>query len=220
MAREYAGRLLKTLFGLFLCAAGSLLGIQANIGLAPWDALSVGISKVSGLSYGTVSVWTGVVILAVDLLLREKIGLGTLLNTVLIGIMVDIMQSFGLVPLLDNFWLGVPMLLAGQALLAFGSYFYISPGLGCGPRDSLMVALGRRFPRTPIGLVRGLLEGTVLLAGWLLGAKVGLGTVVSVFGISFLIQGVFRLFRFDVKQVRHESLFATFRRLEKRATEA
>ena len=114
MAREYAGRLLKTLFGLFLCAAGSLLGIQANIGLAPWDALSVGISKVSGLSYGTVSVWTGVVILAVDLLLREKIGLGTLLNTVLVGIMVDIMQSFKLVPLLDNFWLGVPMLLAGQ----------------------------------------------------------------------------------------------------------
>ncbi|MDD2956228.1 MAG: hypothetical protein PHD67_07925 [Oscillospiraceae bacterium] len=213
MALEYIRRIGKTLFGLLLCSMGSLLNIQANIGLAPWDALSIGVSKVSGISYGVVTVWIGVAILGLDLLLKEKIGVGTLLNTVLIGLMVDVLQSFHLVPLLQNFWLGVPVLLLGQALIALGSYFYISPGLGCGPRDSLMVAMGRRFSMLPIGLVRGVIEGTVLVIGWLLGAKVGLGTVISVFGISFLIQWIFRLFRFDATKLRHESIFVTGKRL-------
>lgn len=84
-------------------------------------------------------------------------------------------------------------------------------GLGCGPRDALMVALGKRFSKAPIGLVRGLLEGSVLLIGWLLGAKVGLGTVIAVFGIGIIIEYTFKLFRFDVKGVQHENLLDTIR---------
>ena len=70
--------------------------------------------------------------------------------------------------------LGLAMLLIGQIIICIGSYFYIGASLGCGPRDALMVALGKRLPSVPIGAIRGLLEGTVLIIGWLLGAKVGM----------------------------------------------
>ena len=73
------------------------------------------------------------------------------------------------------------MLLLGQLSICIGSYFYIGASLGCGPRDALMVALGKRLPKVPIGIVRGVIEGTVLLIGWLLGAKVGIGD--SYFGL-------------------------------------
>ena len=78
-----------------------------------------------------------------------------------------------------------------------------------------MVAMGKRLHKLPIGLVRGLLEGTVLLIGWLLGAKVGLGTVISVFGISFILQWIFYLLHFDVKAVRHESIIETIKNIRK-----
>ena len=76
-----------------------------------------------------------------------------------------------------------------------------------------MVGLVKRLRRVPVGLMRGILEGTVLLLGWLMGAKVGLGTIIAVFGISFLLEGVFRLFRFDVTAVEHQDLRETWRLL-------
>ena len=106
---------------------------------------------------------------------------------------------------------GVLMLLLGQCVICAGSVFYIGAGLGCGPRDALMVALGKRFNKVPIGVVRALLEGSVLLIGYLLGAKVGVGTVIAVLGIGFILEWTFRLFRFDVKAIRHESIFGTLR---------
>ncbi len=212
---EYGKRTIKVLWGLLLYALGSYLTIQANIGLAPWEAFSIGISNVAPLSYGQVVVVTGILILVIDVLAKEKIGLGTILNTLLIGTFVDWFRSLQLLPMLENFWWGLLMLLVGNVVICLASYFYISPGMGCGPRDSLMVALGKRFHKLPIGLVRGLLEGTVLLIGWLLGAKVGLGTVVSVFGISFILQWTFHFLRFDVKAVHHESIFETIGNIRK-----
>lgn len=105
------------------------------------------------------------------------------------------------------------MLLLGQVSICIGSYFYIGASMGCGPRDALMVALGKRMPNVPIGITRGLIEGTVLLIGWLLGAKVGIGTVISVFGISFILETTFKLLHFDVTNVDHESVVDTVRAL-------
>lgn len=200
----------KLLFGLFLYSLGLTLSIQANIGLAPWDAFSIGVSNITGISYGNVSILTGIVILIVVAgFLKEKIGIGTVLNTVLIGVFVDIMQSIKLIPLMTNFFLGILILLLGQVIISLASYFYISSGMGCGPRDTLMVALGKLFPNIPIGAIRGSIEGTVLLIGFLLGAKVGLGTVIAVFGISFILQYTFKLLKFDIKAVVHENIFET-----------
>lgn len=201
----------KTIFGLFLFSFGYYLSIQANIGLAPWSALSMGLSYVTGLSFGTVSVMTSIVILIIDVFLKEKIGIAMILDAVLVGVFIDLLTLSGIVPMLDNFWLGVAILLIGQVFVSVGSYFYIKPAMGCGPRDSLMIALGKRMPKVPIGAVRGLLEGSALLVGWLLGAKVGLGTVIAVFGIGIILEYTFRLFKFDVKAVLHEDILTSFK---------
>lgn len=208
-------RVLKVLFGLVLYAIGVVMTIRANIGLAPWDAFSIGIAGVTGISYGTVVVLTGVLILVAVLFMKEKIGVATIMNTLLLGTFSDILIGLDIIPLCENMWWGALMLVGGIAVIGLGSYFYISPGLGCGPRDSLMVALGKRFKRVPIGVVRGCLEGTVLLCGWLLGAKVGLGTVLSVLLIGFSLQGWFRVFRFDVKALEHESIIKTARDIQR-----
>ena len=208
---QYVKRFARLIWGLFLCSVGIYMTIQANIGLAPWDAFSMGISYKVGISYGDANVYSGLAILLIDLLLKEKIGFGTILNAVLIGKMVDVLDYFQLLPMLNNFWLGLLMLLLGQTIMCIGGYFYISPAMGCGPRDSLMVGLGKRVKRLPIGLVRILIEGSALLCGWLMGAKVGLGTLIAAVGVGFILEIVFRIARFDVKAVQHEGVFQTLR---------
>ncbi len=160
----------------------------------------------TGLSYGDVVVITGLIIIVVDFLLNEKIGIGTILNAILIGKFFDFIVYLDLIPKMPNLGSGILMLLLGQFTVCIGSYFYMGAALGCGPRDSLMVALGKRFSKVPIGLIRGLLEGTVLVIGWILGAKVGLGTAIYVVGIGFVLQFTFKLLNFDVKAVEHESV--------------
>lgn len=213
---NYLKRTGRLLFGLFLYSLGLTLSIQANVGLAPWDAFGMGVSNITGISYGNISILTGIVILIVVAgFLKEKIGLGTILNTLLIGFLVDLMQSIHLIPFMTNFFLGILMLLLSQIIISLASYFYISTGMGCGPRDTLMVALGKLLPKIPIGAIRGSIEGTVLLIGFLLGAKVGIGTVIAVFGISFILQYTFKLLKFDIKAVVHENIFETFLSLKK-----
>lgn len=206
---NYVKRTIRLIFGLFLYALGSFLSIQANIGLAPWEAFSMGGAYLTHLSYGNIVVISGFVIIAIDFAFKEKIGFGTILNAILIGKFVDLIQFANIVPVMSNFWLGLLMLLLGQVAICVGSYFYIGASLGCGPRDAFMVALGKRMPKVPIGAIRGLIEGTVLIIGWLLGAKVGIGTVISVFGIGFILQFTFKLLRFDVKNIKHESVADT-----------
>lgn len=216
MTKEYSKRTARLIFGLFLYGFGSYMGIQANVGLAPWEALSMGIFYKTGILYGDIVVLTGIIIIIVDFLLKEKIGFGTILNAILIGKFVDLFNWLDIIPKMDNFWLGVLVLLAGQVVICLASYFYIGAGLGCGPRDALMVALGKRMNRLPIGFVRGLLEGTVLLTGWLLGAKVGIGTVIAVFGIGTIMEYTFRILHFEVKDVKHENFADTVKRLKER----
>ena len=212
--KGYSVRLVRLIFGLFLFALGSFLTIQANIGLASWEAFSMGIANLTGQTYGNILIISGVVILGVDVLLKEKVGFGTILNTILIGVFVDMIQAFEIIPQMHGFLSGVVMLLLGQVSICIGSFFYIGASLGCGPRDALMVALGKRLPNVPIGIVRGCIEGAVLLIGWLLGAKVGIGTVISVFGISFILETTFKLLHFNVTNVEHESVVETVKAIK------
>lgn len=211
--KGYSVRLVKLIVGLFLFALGSFLTIQANIGLASWEAFSMGIAYLTNQTYGNILIISGLVILVVDVALKEKIGFGTILNTILIGTFVDMIQAADVIPQMHHFFSGVVMLLLGQVSICVGSYFYIGASLGCGPRDALMVALGKRMPKVPIGIVRGIIEGTVLLIGWLLGAKVGIGTIISVFGISFILEATFKILHFDVTNVAHESVVDTVKEL-------
>lgn len=200
--------------GLFIFGTGSYISIQANIGLGAWEAFQMGIADLIGMSYGNVSLLVGLIIVVFDMMLKEEIGFGTILNAIIIGKAVDLWNWIGLMPKMNNFYLGIVVLLLGQMMISIGTYFYIREGMGGGPRDSLMTALSKRLPKVPVGYIRGMIEGTVLVIGYLMGAKVGLGTVISVFGISFLMQNTFKFFRFDLKSVQHENVVQTVRRLK------
>lgn len=171
----------------------------------------MGISIKTGISFGDIVLLSGIVIIGIDFLLKEKIGFGTLLNVIFIGKFVDFIAFIDPIPQQRGYVGGIAMLLLAQVLISLASYLYIRPAMGCGPRDALMVALCKRFPKTPIGVVRGALEGSVLLIGWLLGAKIGFGTVIAVFGIGFVMQWTFTLLRFNVKGVKHENFADTWR---------
>ena len=207
--KVFLRRLLSLVVGLFLYAVGIVLCMQANIGCAPWDVLHMGLSFKLGMTVGQASIVVGVAVGLIVFLLREKLGLGTLLNMLLIGIFIDLLFSLKVVPLIQGLWLGLIVMLGGLFVIAFGSYFYIGSGFGAGPRDSLMVSVKRRTG-WPVGVCRALVEGSALLLGYLLGGQVGIGTVMAVLGIGFCVQIVFGLLRFDPAAVRHETLVGTW----------
>ena len=200
----------KLIWGIFLYALGSVIIINARIGYAPWDVFHVGAAKTMGASVGTVSILTGIFIGFLVFFLGEKLGLGTILNMVLIGGFVDIIFSINVIPLARSIIWSILMLIIGLIMLALGTYFYISSGLGAGPRDSLMVALTRKTG-LPIGVCRGIIEIIVVTNGWKIGGMVGIGNVLTDFTIGFWIQVTFKAFQFDATKIKHETLNQTYK---------
>ena len=158
--------------------------VAANLGLAPWEVLHQGISRQTGIPIGTVGILTGIVVLVLWVPLGERIGIGTIANVIVIGIVIDL-TLLALPAELGSDALRWTALLGGVLLVAVGSGYYIGVGLGPGPRDGLMTGIARRG--YAIGAVRAVLEITVLIAGWLLGGTAGVGTVVFAFGIGPLV---------------------------------
>ncbi|MBU0937116.1 MAG: hypothetical protein KKI09_08570 [Spirochaetes bacterium] len=206
--KQFSVRFLRLLFGLFLYSVGIVLTIKAHIGYAPWDVFHAGLSALSGMSFGVASIVVGLVLVLVGLLLREKIGLGTVLNMVLIGVFLDWIML--VVPQAANWPIGLAMMLGGLFIISLASFFYLGSGFGAGPRDSLMVALTRKT-RLPVGLIRGGMELAAVLAGWAMGGLFGAGTLLFALAIGVCIQATFRLLRFDPTLVRHENLLDTWR---------
>lgn len=198
-------RIIRLILGLVLFALGIVLTVNANLGLAPWDAFHIGLTKIFNLSFGQVSILVGAIILTINYHMNESIGIGTIANIFVIGIILDLLFASNLIPVSANTNSGVIMLLIGMIVIAFASYFYIGSGFGTGPRDGLMVALTKKFTK-PVGLIRGAIELTVLILGYLLGAKIGLGTLLLAFGIGPIVQVVFKLLRFEVEKVKHDSI--------------
>lgn len=209
---RFLQRIIKLLFGLFLCALGISTTITAKVGYLPWETFHGGIASTFGIAIGTASIFVGLAIGILSMLLGEKIGLGTICNMVLIGLMTNVILDAGFLPHSDNFFIGIVILLAGIEIFALGSYFYIASGFGAGPRDSLMVAI-KRITKLPIGLCRSGIELTVVVIGWQLGGLIGLGTVISAFSIGFFVHATFHLLKFDPTTIDHENLQDTFLQL-------
>ena len=203
--------ILKSALGLFIFSIGVYLTIQANIGLAPWDCLSMGVSAKVGYSYGIVHTVISIIILIIDILLKEKIGYGTILDALLVGNYVDWIGYLKLVPVSDNVAVSCAMVVIGLLIMGYGQYFYMDAAQGCGPRDTLLIALGKRFPRTPIGVVQTFMVGIALLIGWLLGGPVGIGTIISVFGMGSALQLVCKIMHFEPRDVVHKNVLETNR---------
>ena len=195
--------------GLLIFSLGVHLTIRANLGLAPWDCLGMGISFQTPLNYGLSMTMTSVIILFVDILMKEKIGFGTIIDALLTGNAVQLFNDIDPFPETTNTFVGILIIVAGLALMAIGQYFYMSSAQGCGPRDALLVGLGQRLSRLPIGVVQIILWGTVLLTGWLLGGPVGIGTIVSTFGSGIVMQTVFTFIKFEPRAIEHRSVIDT-----------
>jgi uncharacterized membrane protein YczE len=181
---ELVRRVPRLVIGLALFGFGIALMVLADLGLSPWEVLHQGISRTTGVPIGTVGIITGALVLLLWIPLRERVGIGTMLNVVLIGIVIDL--TLWLAPIEPAaVWHQWALLIGGILIIAVATGLYIGVGLGPGPRDGLMTGLGKRG--IPIGLARGAVELTVLGLGFLLGGTVGVGTVLFAFGIGPLV---------------------------------
>jgi uncharacterized membrane protein YczE len=177
-------RLTQLYAGLILYGASMGLQIRAGLGLDPWDVFHQGVSDRTGLSFGTVVIITGALVLLAWVPLRQRPGIGTVSNVFVIGIVVD--ATLAVLPSAGSAPVAVAMLLAGVGLNGMAGGAYIGAGLGPGPRDGLMTGLVRRTGRS-VRVVRTSIEVTVLAAGAALGGTVGIGTVVYALGIGPLV---------------------------------
>jgi uncharacterized membrane protein YczE len=180
-------RLLQLYAGLVLYGASMALQIRAGLGLDPWDVFHQGVAERTGLSFGTVVILTGAIVLLAWIPLRQRPGFGTVSNVFVIGIAVDV--ALAVLPHAGSAPVAVAMLLSGVGLNGLAGGAYIGAGLGPGPRDGLMTGLVRR-PGGSIRVVRTSLEIGVLVAGAALGGRVGIGTVVYAVSIGPIVHAV------------------------------
>jgi uncharacterized membrane protein YczE len=184
-------RLIQLFAGLYLYGAAMALLLRAALGLDPWDAFHQGVAAHIGLSFGMVVNVVGALVLLLWIPLRQKPGIGTIANILVIGTAVDL--TLPLLPVVEDLGVRAGLLIAGIGLNGIAGAMYIGAGLGPGPRDGLMTGIARRTGGS-LRLVRTGIELSVLALGWLLGGTVGIGTIVYALAIGPLVQAFLPLF--------------------------
>jgi len=201
-ARELRRRLPPLIVGLFVLGFAISVSVRAELGVSPWDVFHQGLAQVTGLSFGLVVVLVGLVVLLAWIPLRQRPGLGTLLNTLSVGLIANL--GLYLIPQQHLLVVRIPMLLASIVMFGVGGGLYIGSGLGPGPRDGLMTAIAGRGHR--IWVVRTSLECSALVAGYLLGGNVGVGTLLLAFTIGPVTHAGLRRFHLPVSDDTPEVL--------------
>ena len=196
----------KILLGLAIYSFGVYLTIYANIGLAPWDCLAVGISRHTPLSYGGAMAAVSLAAIVIQLLLHERIGIATVLDAVITGNLTQLLCDISPYPENHSLWFGIIFMLFGFLFIALGMFVYMSAEYGCGPKDGLLIAIGKRRPKIPIGIVEILLWVVVTLIGRLLGGTVGIGTVISMIGAGTVMHLFYRIIHFEPRALHHRSI--------------
>jgi uncharacterized membrane protein YczE len=190
--RRWTRRLVQLYVGLVLYGISAALQVRAGLGLDPWDVLHQGIANHIHHAIGTVVIVVGVLVLLGWIPLRQRPGLGTISNVVVLGLAMN--ATLAVLPNQHGYPARITFLVAGIVLCGVATGMYITAGLGPGPRDGLMTGLARRTGIS-IRVTRTLLEISVLATGWLLGGSVGVGTVAFAVSIGPLAQLFLRLFR-------------------------
>ncbi len=195
-------RRVQLLIGLWLFGASIALLVRADLGLDPWDVLHQGISAHTGVSIGLVVIAVSVLALALWVPLRQRPGVGTVANTVLVGLFLDV--TLAALPAPTTSWWRVTFLVAGILGNGAATGLYIGAGLGPGARDGLMTGLAARG--VSIRVARTAIEATVLVTGWLLGGTVGVGTIVYALAIGPLAHAFIPLFTITKPQETHHEV--------------
>ena len=214
---DFILRCLKVLAGLTVFAYGVHLTIAADIGVEPWDCFGQGIAAVTPLNYGFAMTLTSIVVLMLDILLKEPLGIGMIIDALYTGnaaqffndhctftntLIPEILHLNGIAAVAA----GILMMTAGMFFMSFGQVVYMRAGLTCGPRDTLLVGLGKKVPSVPIGLVENAIFLAVFVIGWILGGSAGPGTVLGTLGTGIVMDQVFRLMKFEPRKVKHQNL--------------
>ena len=178
-------RLLQLYIGLVLYGVSTALFVHANLGADPWDVFHLGVAQQLGISFGTVIILTGAAVLLLWIPIRQMPGLGTVSNVIVLGLAAD--ATLAVLPPLESMVARSALLVGAIVLNAIATGMYIGAGFGPGPRDGLMTGLHARTGWSLRG-IRTAIELSVLLIGWLLGGKFGVGTVIYALSIGPLIQ--------------------------------
>ena len=198
MSKLYAEKLARCITGLAFFGFGITLFLRANLGLAPWDIFHKGLSEKFDISIGLVIEGVGLLLLLLWIPLRQRPGVGTILNAIEIGLVVNLTKPIIGEP--DQLIIRALMVVAGVIVIGLGSALYIGAGLGSGPRDGLMLGLSKRSiagRQISIRAARTVVEISVMVAGLFLGGSIGIGTLIFMFGIVPLVQLI--LPRFEMR---------------------
>jgi uncharacterized membrane protein YczE len=190
--------MVQLLLGLFFYGIAIAMMIRAAIGIAPWDVLAQGISLKTGIGFGLITNIIGGVVLLLWIPIQQRLGIGTVLNALLIGPSADV--GLALIPLQDNIWVKILLFVGGLVLLAIATGLYIGARFGPGPRDGLMTGMHKKFG-WPLWAVRTSLEVSVLVIGWLLGGNVGIGTLAFALLVGPMINYTMPLLRIPPRAV-------------------
>lgn len=198
-------RFLKLFVGLFICSLGCVTILKSNLGLAPWDVLHQGVSKVTGITIGQASISLGVIIVLMDIFLGQPIGVGTVLNFIFIGLFMDLIIFLDFIPIFQNLFARIIELLVGIFFYSYGTYLYMTQGMGCGPRDGFMQVLIKRFNKS-VSVIKNGIEIIAFVIGWLLGGKLGIGTIVTALVMGIWLQWMFKFGGVDIKKLHHRNI--------------
>lgn len=204
---------LKLMLGLLLCALGVVTILNSNLGLSPWDVLNQGLNRTIGITLGEANLLVGAFVVLFSIFLKQPIGSGTVINFLLVGVFIDMYIYLDIIPKGDVLLKKILILIIGILIFSYGCYVYISTGLGCGPRDGLMVILTKKSSY-PLWKIKTCIEIVVLGLGYILGGTIGVGTVVSSLCVGPLIQYFFKLNNQDIKKLEHRSLISEFKFLK------
>ncbi|MBL7167733.1 membrane protein [Candidatus Bathyarchaeota archaeon] len=191
-------RLPPLILGLFLFSVGVVMSLYSNLGMSPWGVFQVGLAEILPLTLGQVSQVVGLAVLVLGWALGFPPGLGTVANVYLVGLFIDLVMVWNLLPQPVGLVPQMAMLILGIVVIGVASLLYLKVQLGAGPRDGLMVGLVTKLDR-PVSQVRMAIEVTVLVMGFFLGGPVGIGTILNALLTGPVVQLSFKLGGFNPK---------------------
>lgn len=198
---NYTIRVIVFVCGIFILALGAATLITANVGVATWDVLHIGLARISSLSVGR---WVQIVGITMVLMTcvfeRKRPVLGSVLNIVLVGFFLNFILSVNIIPHFDNIGARILLLIIGIILMGIGSGMYVASKVGAGPRDGMTLFLARRFSIS-VRLARTILEISALTIGWLIGGPVSIGTFISVPLIGPVMQASLKVWTIILKKL-------------------
>jgi uncharacterized membrane protein YczE len=201
------------MLGFIVIAIGIQTMINTQLGLNPWGIFHSGLAHTTGITFGRASQLTGLSIILLCLTFKIFPGIGTVLNMIFIGLLVDLVAHLDFLPHYNGLILNMLSFLSGNFLFALGVFIYLYADLGSGPRDSLMLAL-TRTTRFTAGQCKIMMEITVAIIGILLGGSAGLGTVLAAFSGGLFIDLVFKFFKYNPKNNTPTSLLINYQEIK------